>query len=295
MKKEDFIGLLAIIGIDQKFIEQMASSTGLIIRKRAIAPAELLYSICMESTKGTASYNDIASHIEAGCGASVSRQAIWKKVTEPCLDFFKAVLEQVILIKIKSQEASHLKFNSPYKRIIVQDSTIIKLPARLFELYSGVSNGHCKVCNARIQGTYDILNEEFVAFSIDPYSKNDSSAAPELELKGGDLTLRDRGYLTNGEVQRHYDANAHCVYRYRFGIALLNIIDGAPIDLIGILRKDNCIDMKVKLNNEKRTIVRIVAQPVGDKIASDRRRKAKKEKKRRPQKNIWRCSHGQYL
>ena len=89
-----------------------------------------------------------------------------------------------------------------FNRIIVQDSTIIRLPKRLFEEYSGVANGHSKVCNSRVQGVYDLVAEKFLFFSVDSYSKNDLEAAPELVLGKGDLTLRDRGYLIADEIQR---------------------------------------------------------------------------------------------
>ena len=68
-----------------------------------------------------------------------------------------------------------------YKRVLVQDSTVIQLPARLFTTFSGVSNAHSNVCNARIQAVYDLVAAEFIDFSIDPYSKNDFKAAPELD------------------------------------------------------------------------------------------------------------------
>jgi hypothetical protein len=45
-----------------------------------------------------------------------------------------------------------------------------------------VANAQTKVCNARIQATYNLLDHHLVAFSIDPYSKNDLAAAPDLLL-----------------------------------------------------------------------------------------------------------------
>lgn len=295
MNKNDFVNLLEDTGIDQKRLEKIAFDSGFIVRKRLITASDLLYSFCMESADGIVSYNDIAAHIDAECGVSVSRQAIWKKATEPCLVYFKTILEHLILSKTKNMDAVHLKSHSPFKRILVQDSTIIKLPSRLFEMFSGVSNGFSKVCNARIQGIYDILNEKFIEFSIDPYSKNDLEAAPEIELKEGDLSLRDRGYLINDEVQRHFNTDAHCIYRYKFGSLILDELTEEPIKLLEKLKNENFIDMNIKLNNKRKTVVRIVAQPVSDKIANERRRKAKQEKKLHPQKNIWKCFHGLYL
>jgi Transposase DDE domain len=59
-----------------------------------------------------------------------------------------------------------------------------------------------------IQCVYDLLSENFVSFTVDPYSKNDLMAAPELVLQEGDLVFRDRGYLILDEVQRHIDNGA---------------------------------------------------------------------------------------
>ena len=124
-----------------------------------------------------------------------------------------------------------------YKRILVQDSTIIKLPYRLFDKYSGVSNQYSAVCNARIQGVYDLISGSFISFSIDPYSKNDLAAAPEIELQKGDLVLRDRGYYINDEIKRHLDAGADCIYRYKHKTTFLDSITGDTINLLEELEK----------------------------------------------------------
>lgn len=167
---------------------------------------------------------------------------------------------------------------------MVQDSTIIRLPTWLFSDFSGVSNGQSTVCNARVQCVYDLISEQFICFSIDSYSKNDLTAAPEIILEKDDLVLRDRGYLINDEIQRHTDNNAHCIYRYKFNMVLMNPETDKPIDLIPLLRKAKCLDMKVMLNNESKTIVRILAYPVSKAIADCRRMKAKNEKKKQPSK-----------
>jgi len=127
-----------------------------------------------------------------------------------------------------------------------------------------------------------MLNEEFVEFSIDPYSKNDLAAAPETDLKEGDLALRDRGYLTNDEFQRHLDSSADCIYRYKFGTVVLDEKTGAVIDLLEKLEKQGAADMTVRLNNKRQTAVRLIAERVSDEIAGERRRKAKLENKSKP-------------
>lgn len=231
-----------------------------------------------ESVTGELSYNDIAARLEVVEGVSVSRQAVWKKFGDPCVEFMRGVLAAVIAAQLPSfGDASPC--GSRFGRVIVQDSTVLKLPSRLFGHYSGVSNNSSTVCNARIQVVYDLLAENFVVFSIDPYSKNDLSAAPELELQDGDLVLRDRGYLINDELQRHLTAGADCVYRHKHGNVYLDPQSGKPIDLAAELSRHGRLDLEVLLNNSARTKVRLVATLASEETANRRRMKAKKEMK----------------
>ena len=159
----------------------------------------------------------------------------------------------------------------------MQDSTIIKLPLRLFKVFSGVSNAYSAVCNARVQGVYDLLSGCFISFSIDPYSKNDLSAAPQLKIQKGDLVLRDRGYCTNSEIKRHIDIGADCIFRHKYNSIYIDRHTGKAIDLKSVLVNQGKLDMEVYLNDENRTKVRLIAAPVKIEVANKRRMKAKKE------------------
>lgn len=273
--------LLSEIGIDDKFLLKIACDTALIKRQRLIKPADILYATCFEAINGTASFNDIASKIDSNGGESVSRQAIWKKATEPCIDFFKIVLEKCMLSKIEKEAFTN---KTKYKRILVQDSTIVKLPFRLFEIFSGVANGHSKVCNARVQGVYDLISETFIEFSIDPYSKNDLKVAADLQIQEYDLTLRDRGYFTVDEIERHFENQADCIFRYKHRTTILDPITCDHINILDRLKKENNLDMMVKLGAKSKTPVRIIAYPISEELANSRRRKAKKENKSTPSK-----------
>ena len=238
----------------------------------------MLAAICEQSMVGSPSFNDIAIHIESNSLHMPSRQAVANRCNEAFEIFIQSVLEHVMAGRTSAGSVGvpHDVSFRDYKRVLVQDSTIIMLPKALFPEYSGVSNGHSTVCNARIQATYDLLSGRLVAFSIDPYSKNDMAAAPELELQPGDLVLRDRGYLTAGEIQRHRASGADCIYRHITGMTYLDETSGRPIDLPALLRKQGKLDLQVRLNNDAGTKVRLVAAAVDEETANLRRMKAKK-------------------
>lgn len=265
----------------EDWLNRKARETGFVQRKsRKINPLNLVAALVEESLRGSPSYNDLASSIESNDGADPSRQGVALRLNKRFEAFLEALLGEVIAVKVAEDTAAGrfagLNFRE-YGRVLVQDSTVLKLPLALFPDFSGVSNGGSSVCNARIQAVYDLVSGQLIDFSIDPYSKNDLAAAPALELREGDLVLRDRGYLTAAEMQRHCDAGAHFIYRHKTGAIYLDVATGLAIDLPAILRRDGRLDIEVLLNNAERTRVRLLAAPVGAEIANLRRMKAKKE------------------
>ena len=233
-----------------------------------------------QAVKHSPSYNDMASNLEKHTGVSVSKQAIAQRVDESCVKFAELVLAKLLATQMPYGQLQADRFGDRYKRILVQDSTVIRLPSRLFGAFSGVANAHTAVCNARIQCVYDLKTGQFISFSIDSYSKNDLAAAPELHLCPGDLVLRDRGYLMAGEIKRHVDAAADCIYRHKHKHTYLDPQTKKPIDLAFMLKKYGQLDCQVLLNNEEQTPVRLVAAPVSEEVANLRRMKAKKDNRR---------------
>ena len=279
MRKKDFIRLLNTLDINEKELLLLSLESGFIRRTRKVDALDFLYSLSIESTKGIASYNDISLSIENENCISISRQAISKKITEPCVDYFKHVLELIILSKAKKYLNEVEGVKCKFRRVLIQDSTIIKLPARLFSAFSGVSNGYTTVCNARIQGIYDLLSGSFVSFTINPYSKNDLASVSDMDIQKDDLTLRDRGYLSMDELRRHFLLGAHCIYRYKTGMQLLDYKTKKTIDILSLLKEKGAVDISVRLNDREGTPVRLVAMPVDQETADNRRMKAKREMK----------------
>jgi DNA-dependent RNA polymerase auxiliary subunit epsilon len=275
--KCEFSELLLLSGISQEEINKLAIDLGLVKRNSLkFDPTVFLAVVCLRSQVGSPSYNDLAAEIETNYGVSLSKQALWKRVNDSCVIFFQTILSMIIQKRATQHEIKNISIGNKFSRIIIQDSTVIKVPKRLYDIFSGVSNAHSTVCNVRIQGVYELISGRFIDFSIDPFSKNDVTSAPELQFCKSDLVLRDRGYSTYSEIERHVSVKADCIYRHKTKSIYLDIETYTPIDLKKLLRKNNNIDMIVSLNNKEKTKVRLLAVPVSEKIANNRRRNAKK-------------------
>lgn len=271
--------LLANAAIHPDAILEQAYKSGFCQRIGKIHPYSFWETFCTESIRGTLSYNDFAARLESQGRASISRQAVACKTSKAGQFFFERVLAMAMAAKTDLDGVEQLQAQGPFERIIVQDSTVIRLPGRLHSMFSGVKNAHSTTCNARIQGVYDILAGSFLHYSIDPYSRNDLTAAMDFLPQPGDLVLKDRGYFKPETIRTCIDQGAHCIFRYKHQVSLLSVDDGKKLDLEKLLQQVGSVDRKVLLSSEKHgpVPVRLMAFPVTQEVANLRRMKAKKE------------------
>ncbi len=271
-------------GLSEEKINLLSVKTGFIQRCRKIKAIEFLISMVIESIRGCVSCNDLAAAVEAESGILASRQAYHQKISEATLDFFKAVL--ALLINAQTATSLHSRFRR-FKRILIQDSTVIKLPSKLMSGFSGVRNARTQTCNARIQSVFNVISGLFTHWSIHPYSQNDVSVAGDLMIEAGDLILRDRGYFTIAECQRMIDANADFVSRYKHKTTFYDPQTGSELDLCRLLDTDIRIDRNVHMGIYGQTEVRLLAVEVPQEVAARRRQKAKHDcKGHNPSKDV---------
>ena len=274
-------------GLDRHEIERIAFETGFCKRNSGkIKAPEFLIYFCLESLKGTVSLNDIASKMSADADTDASRQAYQQRMNAECHEFFKRILASVMASKNRLENPNAAAESTRFSRILVQDSTVVRLPLRLFEIFSGVKNAHTVKCNARIQGTYDLLAKQFVDFSIDPYFRNDLAAASDLKVEPGDLVLRDRGYFSVPTVRDLKEAGADTIFRYKHKTKIYRAKSGEEINLLEYLEKNGSMDLEVLVGKEKYK-VRMSARPVDQETANLRRMRAKREMKgKNPSKEL---------
>lgn len=273
--------LFKACGLQEELIGRIARQTHFTQRASGkISVPALLECVCEEAGKGTLSYNDLAARVQSTTGTIISRQAYWERMnTEACVAFFQAILARVLLQKLNKREVDGLKSCALFQRILIQDSTVLQLPARLFETFSGARNSHTTACNARIQGVYDLCSGQFIQFSIDPYSKNDVSVACQIQAKPGDLILRDRGYFLIEAIGAFKANGIETISRYKHATALYDTETKEEIHLKELLSGGQSVDRMVLAGAKKNIRVRLLAVPVSEEVANLRRMKARKETK----------------
>lgn len=215
-------------------------------------------------------------------GFLLSKQALARHISESWVDFFRRVLACILVkaaLSVKPESTGIFNF---FNRVLINDSTSLALPEKLARYFQGSGN-QSKRRNAmiKIQTTLDLIGETYVQFNITPFTHNDQRAAPDILeiISAGDLIIRDLGYFVPRVFKFIISKSAYFLSRYHHNTDLVDV-HGNKIDLLTNLKHVHLLDTCIYLGKEARVPVRLVAIPVPEQVANERRRKLLRNKKR---------------
>ena len=179
-------------------LNAMAKQAGCLERCRKIRPLALIKAFCLVTLQSACSLRMCAILLGMISGETISKQALWKRVTHRFPQLIRAALFHALLNVSKLKDHLDNGTFAPFSRLLIQDSTKIALPKKLAHDFPGARNQTGRpTATASIQTVYDALAETFVFFKLTPFTQNDQSAAPAIITlaRKGDLILRDLGYF----------------------------------------------------------------------------------------------------
>lgn len=254
---------------------KVAIETNFVRRKpKKINPRELLTALFLAVLGGGRSLNSIAMTLGM-LNQKVSKQGVDKRIKEHCLKFLECILANAV-----SRRVSHgcESFPSTFNRVILHDSTTIRLPSHLKEEFPGSRNQRGnEISLLKIQTVYDLLQERFCYFQITPFTTNDQRAATTMldYVEENDLVIRDLGYFVPRAFVMLQQKGAFFITRLRYKVNLYHPQNGERIDLLKMLKRRKILDMDVVIGGKERVTGRIVALPVDPVVAATRRRRLK--------------------
>jgi len=269
--------------IDSLPLEQIARDTGFTKRSARKAGArQWLRAICLLSVLPTRSFRAFGWLLGLIEGDSHSKQNVGKRMTSSFNRFLQEILERLAarLVGPNVRVDPALK---AFNRVIVQDSTVIGLPSHLADSFPGASNQTGKaISGMRVQAFFDLLSERCLGFSIGPFTRNDQKASGDIlqVARPGDLVLRDLGYSSLRIFAGMREAGIDFISRLKYGTHLFDKT-GAPFDLLAELQRFGKVDIEVYVGAAAKVPVRLVAVPVPEAVAAERRRKARANRDRR--------------
>ena len=263
----------------------MARVSGFLRRKpKKLTPALFVQAACLLVTLGKVSYHRWAALIGLLGQCTLTKQALFERLTEHAATFLQAVLQALLTTVgttsgVVPPPASLVTFG----RVLLLDSTTIKLSEKLALFFPGSSNQRGSQGGMlKIQACYDLLAQNFVHFSLSSYRRNDQAASPDVLplLCPGDLIVRDLGYFVLEVFAQIGLAQAYFLSRLRLGVSLWEADGCTPVNLLARLQKLGRLDGQFCLGASK-VPVRVVAIRLPAVVAAERRRKARQDRDRR--------------
>lgn len=272
------------LGLDPEEIGKIALRSGFMKRRpRKIEPITFLQALVVMSVMPVFSLRVFAIQLGILTHNIVSKVAVFLRMKPKGIDFVREALFSSVSATSRLKEEIGKGVFAFFHRVLLQDSTNLSLPPKLASYFPGAKNQSGKTsASVKLQTIYNALTETFVSFELTPYACNDQCASPSIlhSIRQRDLVIRDLGY-SSLRVFRAIDENkAFYLSRYSHKIALFHAA-GKRFDLLGSLKKQGTLDETLLAGSEERLPVRVVAIPVPEHVAGERRRKLLHSRDRR--------------
>jgi hypothetical protein len=268
--------------IDEIDVEALARSSGFQKRtQRKIPMHAMLVGMLALATTCHQSLERVAASIARCAKGEYSKQALGKRLGPPVVGFMAAVFVHCFRPALREGFSSGVF--APFNRLLLHDSTSIALARRYASYYPGSSNQRGAHSQLKVQLICDLLKSRVEQVSVSGFTRNDQSAAGDILniLKPGDLVIRDLGYFVISVFQKIIEASAFFVSRYRHDTKIADPCTHKPLNLLKLLKKQGSFDGWVLLGAEEKLPVRLVALPVSDAVANERRRRLRQNRDRR--------------
>lgn len=267
-------------------IASLAKKSGWFQRKaKILTPVFFVKALVASVAVGDCSLRSLATEVGLLIGSTLSKQAMSNRLNSSSVRFLKLLVGDMLA---KIPEVSAFKALPGVGRILVGDSSTLTLHPSLMDHFPGSTNQHgVATAQVRFQFTFDLLSGQWLQTKLDPYNRNDRTAALDIVgtiVKKGDLVLRDLGYATLKCFKAIQDQSAYFLSRLNPSVKVLNT-DQTAINLLALARKmapnsGDSFSQQVLLGLSQHLPCRIVVIRVPQEVGDKRRRRLRKQAKR---------------
>ncbi len=255
----------------QEVADELGIETGFIQRKRKFSGASFVQSLVFGwLAKADCSMEEL-SQSAANIGVQVSRQGIDERFNAVAAKFLQRMVEETVrcVLHRSSVTTAILKrFNGVY----VEDSTVLKLPAALKDIWTG-----CDESALKISVRWDLQHGGLEQVQLHAGREHDQHAKlHNLPLPAGALQLRDVGYFDLETMQKQAHNGSYWVMRYKVG-TLIFTSQAEAVDLLTLLKQTSAdsLDCEILLGAQAQVPCRLVAQAVPAAVLMQRQQRLK--------------------
>jgi hypothetical protein len=218
--------------------------------------------------------------------APISRIALHRRFSQAAAAFMFKCLLFVMRYKIDQAGILDTRLLNNFSRVMVFDSTGWDVHEKLRSAFPG-SGGAASAANCKLQAVYDYTHGELRFLDLTSGILPDSGYTDKLAaaLDPGDLALFDQGYFKVNTLRDIAAKEAFFLSRFNVSTSVKDAITGKDFDLLARLSETPCenIELSVTLGGRTQESLncRIIALPVNQQIADERRRRLMKASRKR--------------
>lgn len=264
-------------------LDSIARQSGLVVRhSHKFSGAGFLLSLLRAVTKGDASLNHLAMQLGAFQSRAMSRQAMHKRFSPASTSFLLGVYQK--LIQKKSRKVFTGLEGAAFKRVLIEDSTIISMARSNAGNFPNNGNGRVATAGCKCLLVTDLLSGDVLGADLHNARDSDQALAQNIleHCRENDLVVRDMGFFNLDALHEFEERRAFWISRLPASVSLTTT-DG--IELRDLLRRTRGkrIDRIVFVGRDARRRVpcRLVATRLGQCDADRHRRIRKREAHKR--------------
>lgn len=266
--------------------DHLATSTGCIRRRRKLSGATLAQTLVLGWLHRPEATVHQLAQMAATLGVTITPQGLAQRFTPETATFLQQVLEAAVTQVLASDPVA-IPLLRRFPAVLIQDSSIVLLPAPLAATWRGCGSADPQVAAAaiKLQVRLDLLSGALQGPLLQDGRVHDLKApAQTLDLPTGALRLADLGYFSLATLQHLSRQGDYWLTRWQAGTVVLDA-QGRALDLVAWLsaRGDAPTDGPVWLGQAYRLPARLLAQRVPPEVAEQRRQRLRADAQRRGQ------------
>jgi len=274
-------------------INLIAKETKFMIRTpKKINPYNFLYSFYLMMGNKKISLRNWAIEFEKLTNITISDQAIDKRLQIRHIQFYKSLFENVIRTTYTKYFTRITESLKPFQRVLIEDSTCVKLANKLHEYFSGSTNQVAKSAITRIQFSFDLKSNVYENVEMCTYTHNDGAYSIDIvhRAQRDDLVIRDLGYWSLNVFKRLVKKGVYILSRFKLNVKVYDE-SKKEIDLVKYLKNlnkkgINKFDINVLIGSKfylplRMTGIKLTPKQMEKKIRAAKKNTHKKDKKRK--------------
>lgn len=256
-------------------LNPLAKKSGFVVRNsKGFSASGFVLSLMKSVITGKASFHQLAVNLTQSEPKSISRQAIWKRMDLSTIPF---LLDTVGLAIQQRWGKQTLLASDVFARVIIEDSSQVKLSKANHEEFPGHGNHIGKTAACKFDMAFDLLSGEPVSSTLHLATQHDREIGKNLvdRIEKNDLILRDMGYFILSEFARIEQCNAFWISRVPIHVKIQDL-SGNKLETV--LKKTKCNQLEIEVMlGDTRHPARLIAKRAAPEVVQKRRRERREQ------------------